>query len=323
MELSPYQFILGYIIYYINPVYAIIMTLRMFNVMYYSIHAEKDMMTPILRKLAPYINTMYIKNMNGRPQKDGYFWCKYAVGYINIQEDVLFIITRPSFYEQITSSEEAPKEVLKVVPSTEITKIDMYIRKGCYKSLYYARFTIDIGHIHPIGQQKEIVEDILSIYNQQQRATVFIHGVTGAGKSTIGYLLAKYTSGVYCHSFNPTDPGDNLTTLLMDIGQIDNPVVLVIEESDIIIDAVHHETIVRHVEIPTVIHNKSSWSSFLDDMVFYKGVILVLTSNTSKDYIDSIDSSYLREGRIHKSYNMSTPISLRALQEEKATCQTE
>jgi hypothetical protein len=77
------------------------------------------------------------------------------------------------------------------------------------------------------------------------------------------------------------------------------------------------------MEMPTLIHNKTSWSTFLDDMVFYKGVILVLTSNTSKKDIDKIDSSYLRDGRIHKSYNMSTPISLHELREEKATDQKE
>lgn len=323
MELTTYQIAIGYFMYYVNPFYAFIIILRMFNILYYSIHGDKDLMTPIIRKLSPYINTMYMKNLNGRPQNDGYFWCKYAIGYINSQEDNLYILTRPSFYEKIISSEELVKEVAPIVKSTENCKIDMYLRKGSYKGLYYARFTIDIGHINPIGQQQDIVDDILSIYNKQQRATVFIHGVTGAGKSTIGFLLAKYTSGVYCHSFNPTDPGDNLTSLLMDIGTVETPIIIVLEESDIIIESIHHESIVKHIEMPTLIHNKTSWSTFLDDMVFYKGVMLVLTSNTSKEDIDKIDSSYLRDGRIHKSYNMSTPISLHELQEEKATDQTE
>ena len=207
------------------------------------------------------------------------------------------------------------------VPTPDASKIDVYIRKGSYKNLYYSRFSIDISHINPIGPQKEIVDDIISIYNEQQRATVFIHGITGAGKSTIGYLVSKYTSGVYCHSFNPTDPGDSLTSLMMDIGTKDTPIVIVMEETDVIIDAVHNECIVKHVEMPTLIHNKTSWSTFLDDMVFYKGVILILTSNTSKDEIDKMDKSYLRDGRIHRSYNMSTPISLHVLPVEKSTGQ--
>jgi hypothetical protein len=322
MELSSYQMFIGYVLYYVNPYYAGIFLLRLFNIMYYSIHGDKDTIIPIVKNLSPYISTLYTKNINGKKNQDGYFWCKYAIGHINIQEDTIYIITRPYFYDKITCAEEC-NDVKQCVPTPDKSKIDVYIRKGCYKSLYYARFSIDIGHIHPIGQQKEIVDDIISIYNRQQRATVFIHGITGAGKSTIGYLVSKYTSGVYCHSFNPTDPGDSLTTLMMDIGSTESPIVIVLEESDVIINAVHHQRIGKHVEMPTLIHNKSSWSTFLDDMIFYKGVILILTSNSSKANIDDLDTSYLREGRIHKSYNMTVPISLHVPQEETPILQME
>jgi hypothetical protein len=321
MELTPFQMFAGYALYYINPGYVLLWFLRLFNIVYYSIHGDKDIIVPVLRNLSPYISTLYTKNVNGKKNQDGYFWCKYAVGFIDIQQDYIYIITRPSFYDKLTVVEER-KDIAPCPPMTDTSKIDVYIRKGSYKALYYSRFSIDIGHIHPIGSQKEIVEDIIAVYNKQQRATVFIHGITGAGKSTLGYLIAKYTSGVYCHSFNPTDPGDALTSLIMDIGPRDTPIIIVLEETDIIINAVHKETITKHVEMPTQIYNKSSWSTFLDDMIFYKGIILILTSNTSKEKIDKLDTSYLREGRIHKTYSMTTPISLHALREEKPTEKT-
>ena len=321
MELTPTQMVIGYLMYYVSPYYATLMMLRLINVYYYSIHGDKDTIIPVIRKLTPLVSTIYVKNINGKQHKDGYFWCKQAVGYINMQEDVIYIVTRPSFYDKITSVDECT-EVVPCVPTPDTSKIDVYIRKGSYKSLYYSRFSIDISHINPIGPQKEIVDDIISIYNEQQRATVFIHGITGAGKSTIGYLVSKYTSGVYCHSFNPTDPGDSLTSLMMDIGNKDTPIVIVMEETDVIIEAVHHESIVKHIEMPTLIHNKTSWSTFLDDMIFYKGVILILTSNTSKDDIDKMDKSYLREGRIHRTYSMSIPISLHVPPVEKSTGRT-
>jgi len=317
MELSTHQMVMGYILYYISPYYMTILLLRLFGVYYYSIRGDKDTIIPVLRNLTPYINTLYIKNINGKPHKEGYFWCKYAVGFIDMDEDRISIITRPKFYEKLTCVDEHP-DIKQCIPEPDTPKIDVYIRKGSYKGLYYSRFSIDISHIHPIGQQKEIVDDIISIYNQQQRATVFIHGITGAGKSTIGYLVSKYTSGCYCHSFNPTDPGDSLTSLMMDIGPKESPIIIVLEETDVILNAVHEESIVKHVEMPTLIHNKSSWSTFLDDMIFYKGVILILTSNTSKEAIDFMDTSYLREGRIHKTYSMTTPISLHEPREEMA-----
>jgi hypothetical protein len=105
---------------------------------------------------------------------------------------------------------------------------------------------------------------------------------------------------------------------MMDIGPKESPIIIVLEETDVILNAVHEESIVKHVEMPTLIHNKSSWSTFLDDMIFYKGVILILTSNTSKEAIDFMDTSYLREGRIHKTYSMTTPISLHEPREEMA-----
>lgn len=321
MELTPFQMIAGYMMYYINPGLAILWILQLFNVVYYSIHGDKDIIVPVLRNLSPFVYTLFNKNVNGKKHQDGYFWCRYAVGFIDIQQDFIYIITRPSFYEKLTMVEER-KDITPCAPTTETSKIDFYIRKGSYKCLYYSRFAIDLGHIHPIGSQKEIVEDIISVYNKQQRATVFIHGITGAGKSTIGYLIAKYTSGVYCHSFNPTDPGDALTSLIVDIGPRDTPIVIVLEETDIIINAVHKESIIKHKEMPTQIHNKSSWTTFLDDMVFYKGIILILTSNTSKESIDQLDASYLRDGRIHKTYTMFTPISLHAPQEENSTEKT-
>ncbi len=322
MELTPFQMIAGYVIYYINPGLVILWILRLFNIMSYSINGDKDIIIPVLRNLSPFVSTLYTKNMNGKNHQDGYFWCKYAVGFIDIRQDFIYIITRPSFYDKLTMVEERKDIAPCCPPATDASKIEMYIRKGSYKSIYYTRFAIDIGHIQPIGSQKEIVEDIIAVYNQQQRATVFVHGITGAGKSTLGYLIAKYTSGVYCHSFNPTDPGDAFTTLIMDIGPRDTPLIIVLEESDIMINAVHNESISKHVEMPTQIYNKSSWSTFLDDMIFYKGVILILTSNTSKEKIDKLDASYLREGRIHKTYSMTTPISLHALREEKTTEKT-
>jgi hypothetical protein len=39
-------------------------------------------------------------------------------------------------------------------------------------------------------------------------------------------------------------------------------------------------------------------------MVFYKGVVLILTSNTPKEDLDKMDESYLRSGKINKSYSM-------------------
>lgn len=188
------------------------------------------------------------------------------------------------------------------------TSVTVYVRKGTYKNLYYTPIKMDLSHIYPLGDQAEILKGIVSVYKKLGRATIFLHGVTGAGKSSMGYLLAKELKGFYCHTFNPTDPGDQLSTLIVDVQRDDEPLILVMEEVDTMIQSIHKNKFQKHVEIPISVYNKSTWSSFLDDMIFYKKVILVMTSNTSKEDIDLWDESYLRDGRIHASYSMKTKV---------------
>ena len=45
-------------------------------------------------------------------------------------------------------------------------------------------------------------------------------------------------------------------------------------------------------------------------MIFYKRLIVIMTSNTSKDTIDALDTSYLREGRIHANYSMPNKLEI-------------
>jgi hypothetical protein len=300
------------------------MLLRLFGVYYYTVSGDKEFIQMIVKKLTPDIHTLQTKHIYGKNLKDGYFWSKKSMGYINTQEDTLTIITTPSYYQKITTIDDKTIEVKEYVPPPPVNKIVVHLRRGSYANFYYPRMSMDISHIHPLPSQRVIMDNILSIYNKQQRATLFIHGVTGAGKSTIGMLLAKHLSGVYCHTFNPIDPGDSLSSLMIDISKDeDEPTIVVIEEVDIILRAIHNNTVTKHAKLPTLVHNKPSWSNFMDDLILYKGLILILTSNTPKEEIDEWDTSYLREGRIHAHYSMMTPINLHELQEETATDQTE
>ncbi len=278
----------------------------------------------MLKKLTPEIHTLQVKHLFGKNLKDGYFWSRKSIGFINTQEDSLYILTTPSYYQTLITMDDKTQEVKDYIPPPEMNKIVVHLRRGSYSNFYYPRMSMDISHIHPLPSQREIMNSIVAIYNKQQRATIFIHGITGAGKSTIGILLAKHLSGIYCHSFNPSEPGDSLSALMVDINKDSNePIIVVIEEVDTLLHAVGNNAIFKHPKIPTLVHNKPSWSNFLDDLIFYKGLILILTSNTPKHEIDDWDASYLREGRIHAHYSMMTPINLRELQEGSAIVQTE
>jgi hypothetical protein len=316
MSFTTTQFVLGYIAYYINPCFIALMFLKLLNIHFYTFQGDKETMSPVFRKLSPHIYTLSTKIMNGKKIQDGYFISKYAIGYINLNvEDILYIITLPKIYNMLTHDDTSEKPIQVIEKETTCNKIVVYTRKGAYKNFYYFRMTLDISHIQPIGQQQEIVSDVISIYNKLGRATIFIHGVSCAGKSTIGYLLAKQMEGIYCHTFNPGDPGDHLSSLITDINRDIEPLIIVIEEIDELIQKIHISTPDKnYTEIPILVHNKSTWSTFLDDMIFYKGVVLILTSNTPKQTIDDMDESYLRMGRIHKSYSMMNPLPLKMLE---------
>jgi len=311
MNLTTSQVIIGYFAYYINPLYIILLLLRCINIRYYSIHGDRETISPITQKLMPYIRTMAIKQINGRELNVGLFWSTKAVGLIDIGHDeTVYIVTTNSFYRFITKPDECTMVQMPIIAHVPINKIDMYIRSGQFKNMYYIKHQLDLTHISPMGEQEEVVQDIISVYNKLGRATVFIHGASSTGKSKIGYLLAKQMGGNYCHTFNPSEPGDTLSRLLMEINKIEKPLILVMEEVDGIITRLHTNSIHQNIEIPTVIHDKSSWCTFLDDMFIYKNIILIMTSNVCKKTIDEMDPAYLRIGRIHECYSMNTVLNI-------------
>jgi hypothetical protein len=195
--------------------------------------------------------------------------------------------------------------------------INIWNRHGSYVTIYYHKMKVDVSQITPLGCQGNIVTDIVKQYKERNRFIAFIHGTTGTGKSTIGLLIAKEMRGSYCHDFNPTEPGDSFKNLLRDTESYDNdnnlqsstgPLVIVMEEVDTMIKNITEGTIFRHKNVMTSVHNKTTFNSFLDDMVFHKNIILIMTSNTSKEKIDEVDPSYLRKGRVNAYYKMITPL---------------
>jgi SpoVK/Ycf46/Vps4 family AAA+-type ATPase len=140
---------------------------------------------------------------------------------------------------------------------------------------------------------------------------VFLHGICGAGKSTIGLLLAKELKGSFCHTFNPTNPGDSLHNLVRE-AEVEydekRPLVIVIEEVNTLIRQVHANEITLHKNVQTSVYNKSTYNTFMDDMALYKNVVLILTSNESVDEVNAIDPCYLRTGRVDAWYSMMNEI---------------
>lgn len=259
----------------------------------------------------------------GKKFPNGYFANFKMVGYVDADisgvgsYSRIFILTTEKQFSYLTENTDPPvlnnfidHAIISV--SEPPSKIKVFHRYGRYEDLGYAGVSIDLRNLNPFETQRPIVDQIINIFKERGMVRVFIEGPPCCGKSSIGYCVSKELKAVFTHSFNPTDPGDAFGNLInvMNYENEDTPKVIVLEEADIMINNIHNKSVVQNPKISTTVRDKSSWTTFLDDIVFYRNVILILTSNTSKKEIDKLDTAYVRKGRIDLFYKMDTPILL-------------
>ena len=268
----------------------------------------------------------------GKMYPSGFFIATNYIGFITahphfIQDYEIMILTTEKVFHELTdedtadflvedddSSEDTKTEEPAVPPSI----ISVCTRHGTYTDFYYNSHKLNVTGLQPKGNQEAIMNSILAHYRKFKRGTFFIQGPPATGKSSIGYLLAKELKAPFSHQLDPTLPGDSIYRWIqnMDLEDGQNtPCILVIEEADTMIRKIHNGNVEKNANIPTDVHDKTTWSNFLDDMVFYNNVILILTSNTPKKQLDALDPSYLRKGRISMVLEMTQSV----LEDESST----
>jgi hypothetical protein len=285
--------------------------IRVFGINYYTIRNDEDKLRTLIKALQKTTTSSSVYFQYGNYFPSGYFIGRHCVGYYDYSRsresagEVYIITTRP-YLDMLLKS-----QVLKTIsPSSsnepELDKsVSIFCRNGSYTNIYYNSLRLELSGLTPKGQQDEIVHDICTKYETAKRGVFFIHGVCGAGKSTIGLLVAKRLKGNFCHSFNPTDPGNTLHQLINDTDKCEDiPLVIVLEEINVMIRNIDHGLIQRHKNVMTSIVNKSTYNTFMDDLILYKNIIFILTSNESREAIDELDPCYLRKGRVDATYSM-------------------
>ncbi len=333
-------------IYHLNPTLFLYLVCYFTNLKYFFISEQKDTSHRIMKRLQKVAYATCVKNAMGKELPAGYFFGRKCVGYIDhtYEEVKFFLITTEPFYQQLVANDfvdsafvsesnaEANAEAntegnaeanaegnaegnaeTKTKVKAKIVQefVEVYVRKGTYKNFYYGTMRLNLTHLQPVGAQIKVLESVLADFKKKRQLTVFIHGVSNAGKSVIGFLCAKALSGKYCHTFNPTDPGDHLYNLIADASPTDeNPLVIVLEEVDIILEKVHEQSPKINKDVPTPIRDKSTWCSFLDDMIFFKNVLLIMTSNKPKEWVETLDPAYVRKGRVHSFYSMPDALEI-------------
>lgn len=221
----------------------------------------------------------------------------------------LYLFTTNKFFvtkmKEIDNLDNDPEEEKK--PES---KIKIWEREGNFFHLYYSHRMFDICSFEARENQTEVIDEIKEFYTANRYCVVLLHGEKGTGKSMIPILLAKsmnseQTSVNFCDTFKPTDPGDSFNSLYSQINPSkESPLIVVLEEFDITISQLHWNKICPHKHIPISVVDKPSWNQFLDrfDRKYFPWVILVLTSNVSPEVINSLDPSYIRNGRVNKTF---------------------
>lgn len=185
-------------------------------------------------------------------------------------------------------------------------QIKFWARTGTYKYFYYLSRNLDLTNVNEMNNQNNIINLIIDMYKKKNFLIINLYGEPGVGKTMLCYLLCKKLNGNYCDSWNPTDPNDSLDHIYNEvIPEESKPLILVLEEFDLIIKNIT-ENIKKHKEYPISVTDKMGWNALLDKIQIgiYPNLILLLTSNKTPDYINNIDSSYIREGRVDFKFNL-------------------
>lgn len=287
----------------------IILGLKILNINMYTI-SKKDKINIILNKLDNYICTSYTDENNPYgiilTQK---YNIRLLIYIPEVASKYLILFTTQQIMNELVLN-DYKRIIHKINVSIEEDKnkaIDYWHRTGDYSYFEYIRRKMYINEYEFNIQQEQIYKNIMKIYNEKNNVKCFIYGKVNSGKSILSYLIARKLSCNICDTFNPTEPSDMFSNLYYSVNPSSkNPLIVLLDEVDIVLTNLHNEKIRLHKNNATQIYNKTTWNNFLDkiDYGLYPNVILILCSNVSIHEINKMDESYLRQGRIDLIQNL-------------------
>jgi len=230
----------------------------------------------------------------------GFVCGKWFVGYLMESSSergdstiTLYILCNVAFYKKLTSNKTGENDDAN-------KQLTIYERYGSFFQLHYRKRMLDLDSYVPSDAQKIVMDRVITYYMENSRAVAYVHGAAGCGKSMLAMMLAAALDGTFCQTFDPSQPGDNLSELFyLAEPTKKNPLIILLDEVDVMLDKVH-QTFLPHKYIPIEINNKIGWNRFFDSInrKYYKNVIIIMTSNKTPEFYNEIDPAYLRVGRV-------------------------
>ena len=203
-------------------------------------------------------------------------------------------------YESLTN-EVATENKSEDVVELPKQKITIYDRSGSYNDTYYHKRNVYVHSIQSRLAQQSIISNIVSEYKKKTHTVGLIYGPPNTGKTTIGMLIAKELNGSYCNSLKPWLPNCTLSQLYTMVEPSeDNPLIIAIDEFDVPLYNIHNGLIKPNEKMPTSMIDKCGWNTFFDDIQrgMYPYLIILLTTNKSPQFINELDTCYIRKGRV-------------------------
>lgn len=152
-----------------------------------------------------------------------------------------------------------------------------------------------------IKQQATVIEKILTIYNKKEHVVALLYGEPASGKSMTGLLLTQKLKSVYCNTYKPWDTNSSLSYLYVQTNPTkEKPLVLIFDEFDSILKKIHEEKIHEIGDRRIAIKTKGEINLFFDEIQrgIFPYLIVILTTNKDPQYINDMDPSYIRRGRV-------------------------
>ena len=235
------------------------------------------------------------------------FWYFMSITIDELEEgdryNIWLIATAASYEALIKVKDVVVSDDSEAIEKTALT---VYDRLGTYYNSYYKRREIKIQSISPRPEQQCIIDKIREHQDAHEHTVVYLYGPPGKGKSLVGILLANEYKGSYCNTMKPWQPGDTVSAVYSEVEPTkESPLILVFDEFDTALMKIH-DGIESHKSLPTQVADKTGWNQMLDEIQIgmYPYLILLITSNKPPSFIEALDPSYIREGRVDLSIEL-------------------
>ena len=269
-----------------------------------------------LKRLKKHIKYSTIRN-NNDPEE--FVFGKWYIGYLTVKHDKydidkLTLITTKAQYLKLKEIMDSTNDENDIVNTKKECKIAYYVNTSASMwNIDYSKRDLIITKT-PTDKQQIIIEKITDHYktNNREKTVVLLTGDPGTGKSRLVLFLANHLKTEFgdvalVRDYNPILPGDKFISIYSTIEPTnDKPLVVVIDEIDIILQHVHNDTVTKHKYYLSDITNKNSWNKYFDDLDIgiYKHIIFILTTNKNVFFFTELDKSYIRDGRIDLKIEM-------------------